>query len=205
MLEIVVVRHGQSQADLENRFEGRADFPLTELGIKQAKCLAQWIYSHYKPERIITSPLQRAKSTAKIISDYCKVELVEDPLLMEWDNGLLAGLTREEGNRLFPLPAKGRRPYDTFANSESYIAFRARIEHFWSKFIDTYDNESQFRRICIVTHGGMINMLFRVFLNLPMNTEVTLRTGDTGIHLWQVDGQKRSVIFSNKQEHLLDL
>lgn len=205
MLEIVVVRHGQSQADLEERFEGRADFPLTELGIRQAKSAAEWICSHYKPETIITSPLQRAKTTAEIIGQVCNVESVEDPLLMEWDNGLLAGLTREEGNQRYPLPDRGRLPHDTFANSESYIAFRARVEHFWSKLMEMYDTESEKRRICLVSHGGMINMLFRAFLNLPMDTQVALRTGDTGIHLWQVQGRERRIVFSNYQEHIHNL
>ena len=40
-MEILVVRHGQSVADLEDRHEGRADFQLTELGCMQAKCAAE--------------------------------------------------------------------------------------------------------------------------------------------------------------------
>lgn len=35
-MEILLIRHGQSQADLEDRYEGRADFPLTELGHRQS-------------------------------------------------------------------------------------------------------------------------------------------------------------------------
>ena len=42
-MEILIVRHGQSIADIENRYEGRADFELTELGCKQAKSLSKWI------------------------------------------------------------------------------------------------------------------------------------------------------------------
>lgn len=60
-------------------------------------------------------------------------------------------------------------------------------------------------RICIVSHGGMINMLFRSFVMLPVNAEIGISTGDTGIHLWKIQGDERRIIFSNKQEHLLEL
>lgn len=205
MLELIVVRHGQSQADLEDRYEGRADFELTELGIKQATRAAKWIRDHYKPELIISSTLKRASKTAELIGEYTKVEVQFDEAIMEWNNGLLAGLKREEGMARFPLPPEGRQAHDTFAESESYIAFRARAELFWSQFLFKYGRGDKFKRICLVSHGGMINMLFRSFLKLPMDSDVSIRTGDTGIHLWQVKGQERRILFSNYQEHLRDL
>jgi 2,3-bisphosphoglycerate-dependent phosphoglycerate mutase len=103
------------------------------------------------------------------------------------------------------MPEGGRKPHDEFAESESYINFRARAEMFWSKFIDKYEKEESKSRICIVSHGGMINMIFRSFMMLPVNTEVGISTGDTGIHLWKVKGNERRIIFLNKQEHLLEL
>ena len=50
----------------------------------------------------------------------------------------------------------------------------------------------------------MINMLFRAFLELPVITNVGLTNGDTAVHLWEVDGEKRKVIFMGKNEHLRD-
>lgn len=205
MLEILVVRHGQSVADLEDRYEGRADFELTDLGIKQATKAAMWIRDHYKPELILSSTLTRARKTAELIGEYSKVDVIYDESLMEWNNGLLAGLKREEGMIRFPLPLDGRQPHDTFAESESYIAFRARAELFWSKFLYTYGRDEKHRRVGLVSHGGMINMLFRSFLKLPMDSDVSIRTGDTGIHLWQVKGQERRILFTNYQEHLREI
>jgi 2,3-bisphosphoglycerate-dependent phosphoglycerate mutase len=109
-LELLVVRHGQSVADIENRFEGRADFELTDLGIEQAKRVAHWIYSNYKPDYIISSPLKRAKKTADFLSKQCNVDISIDEEIMEWNNGLLAGLKREEGMKKYPLPPGGRAP-----------------------------------------------------------------------------------------------
>jgi len=203
-MEILVVRHGQSVADLEDRHEGRADFQLTELGCMQAKCAAEWIKEHYKIDVILSSPLKRAAKTAEFISKEVGVEIIFDDLLMEWNNGLLAGLTGSEANKKFPLPEGGRKPHDEFAGSESYINFRARAETFWSKLLCKYEKEENIR-LCIVSHGGMINMLFRSFMMLPVNTDIKIVTGDTGIHLWEVKGNERRIIFLNRQEHLLKL
>lgn len=202
-MEILMVRHGQSVADLEDRHEGRADFELTELGCRQAKCAAKWIKDNYEIDIILSSPLKRAAKTAEFISEETGVDIIFNDELMEWNNGLLAGLLRSEAKEKFPLPEGGRKPHDEFAQSESYINFRARAEMFWSKFIDKYGKEESNTRVCIVSHGGMINMLFRSFMMLPVNTDSYISTGDTGIHLWKINGNDRRIIFLNKQEHLL--
>lgn len=204
-MEILVVRHGQSVADLEDRHEGRADFELTELGCRQARAAANWIKNNYKIDMILSSPLKRAAKTAEFISAETGIDIIFDDELMEWNNGLLAGLYRSEANVRFPIPEGGRKPHDEFAESESYINFRARAEMFWSRFIHEYEKDENISRICIVAHGGMINMLFRSFMMLPVNTDTYISTGDTGIHLWKINGSDRRIIFLNKQEHLLGL
>lgn len=189
-MQILVIRHGQSQADVEDRLEGRADFPpLTELGQEQALSAAWWIRDHCPPELVLSSTLVRAAATARAISEAVQVELRFEPLLMEWDNGKLAGLLREEADRLYPPrpPAGGRKPpHDTNAETESMIQFRARAETFWSKFTHEYILPARYQRVALVSHGGMINMLFRCFAALPLTDDVFLASGDTGIHLWEV-------------------
>ncbi len=46
-------------------------------------------------------------------------------------------------------------------------------------------------------------MLFRSFLNLPVNCDVSISTADTGIHLWRVDEAKRHIVFLNSTKHLM--
>ncbi|MGI5854323.1 MAG: phosphoglycerate mutase family protein, partial [Bacillota bacterium] len=53
---LLVIRHGQSEADILNVIEGRADFPLTDLGHAQAEKMAQWIREHYQVNYIVCSP-----------------------------------------------------------------------------------------------------------------------------------------------------
>ncbi|WP_017186108.1 histidine phosphatase family protein [Alkalibacillus haloalkaliphilus] len=196
-MELLIVRHGQSVADIENRHEGRADFPLTDLGKEQAEKLATWMSSHYEIDHIISSPLKRALLTAESIAERVGISVEQDRALMEWNNGELAGELKSEAKEKYPLPKEGRKRHDEFYNCESMINFRARVEIFWSKLM-----EAEAERIAIVAHGGTINMLFQSFLNLPMDTNVTLHTGDTGVHLWQFKDGKNIIKFSNSQVHL---
>lgn len=203
-MEVLLIRHGQSLADLEDRHEGRADYPLTEIGHSQAKKLSRWLFEKYDIDLIISSPLIRARRTAEYIEQKTGVELIIEDELMEWNNGLLAGMLRQDAINKFPIPEGGRKNHHELAESESYINFRGRAEMFWSRFLDEYVNDNKYKRICIVSHGGMINMLFRSIMNLPMNTNINISSGDTGIHLIDIKQNSIRILFTNKQEHLLE-
>lgn len=203
-MDIFIIRHGQSKADLEDRHEGRADFELTELGQKQAGALGEWLKEHYKIEKIFSSTLKRATETAQIISKTIKAAVEYDESLMEWDNGLLAGLYREEAAKRFPMPTGGRKPHDTYAQTESLIDFRARAETFWSKFFYEFIESNNNKQVGIVSHGGMINMLFRSLLRLPVNQEMNFVTSDTGVHYLKITENKRIIMYLNRQDHLIE-
>lgn len=165
-MNIIVIRHGQSEADILNVHEGRADFSLTELGCRQASAMANFISSNYKIDKIYSSPLKRASETAKLLSNCTDTPIIYEDELMEFNNGLLAGLSREEANERYPEPSV-RWPHTSMYGMESTIEFRSRAESILSKIISENDYDSI---IAIVAHGGIINMLFRSFLELPLNS-----------------------------------
>ncbi|QUH19328.1 histidine phosphatase family protein [Alkaliphilus sp. B6464] len=202
MIEFVVIRHGQSLADIEGRHEGRADFPLTDLGREQAEKLAKWLKQRYNFDTIISSPLKRARETAEIIGSKMNKSVIFNEDLMEWNNGVLAGLLREDANRDYPEPEGGRKYFQAVQNGESMIDLRSRAEHFLADLIHSTKDSKDNIRICIVSHGGLITMLYRSFLNMPIDTNVWLSSGDTGVHLWQINNDKKIVMFTNIQEHL---
>jgi 2,3-bisphosphoglycerate-dependent phosphoglycerate mutase len=199
LLEILVLRHGQSVADIENRHEGRADYPLTELGKEQARLAGGWIAANCPPAAVVSSPLKRASETAMIVGGACGLPVFFDEGLMELNNGALAGLLFEEADRLYPLPEGGRPPHERVPGGESLLEFRFRAEEVWSRLVAQHEDAG---RLLIVAHGGMISMLFRAFARLPVGIEVRLHTGDTGMHLWRLDGTERSILFANRMGHL---
>ena len=201
-MELLIIRHGQSEADLLGRHEGRADYELTELGIKQAHLLADWVSNKFRPDFIMSSTLKRAAMTSDIISNKVGISVDYDENLMEFNNGLLAGLTYEEATEKYPMPKNGKKPHERYYEQETMIEFRSRAESVLSRIIHEYPND---KRIAIVSHGGMINMLFRSFMSLPTNTEYGIHNGDTAAHLWTIDGNKRTIKFMNSSEHLSSL
>lgn len=63
-----------------------------------------------------------------------------------------------------------------------------------SKIISETEDD---KTVAIVTHGGMINQLYRSFLRLPYDSGVFFATDDAGVHEWRISGVKRQIIFSN--------
>ncbi|MCQ4087063.1 histidine phosphatase family protein [Saccharibacillus sp. JS10] len=177
MIELLVVRHGESQLDWEEDRRDHIDCDLTPLGERQAGLAAAWIANRYRPHEIISSPLKRAARTAEAIAQECKLSVSYDEDLIEKSD-------------------------DLNHNTHSFIYDRAQAEAFLLKILTAHRSKSDLHRICIVSHGAVIELLFHSLINLPFQTEISLATGDTGIHLWRIDGSRRRIIFMNAQDHL---
>lgn len=197
-MKVLLVRHGQSEADILNVHEGRADFPLTSLGEEQATKLGLFLASNYQIDKIYSSPLKRAKSTALHISDSTNIPVIFDDNLMEFNNGLLAGLSREEANRLYP-EIKDLPVDKAVYGQESKVEFRQRAEAFVKRLMAENPAEST---IVVVSHGGMINQIFGYLFDMPIGKNYFIGTSDTGFHLIKIEPERSMVIFTNCTVHL---
>ena len=198
-MEMLIIRHGQSEADLLEVHEGRADFPLTDLGIVQATHMAEYVAKKYSPDVILSSPLKRASGTAQILQQEIGCDLMYEEDLMEFNNGVLAGLSRKEAAIKYPLPKGGRPVHIPIPNGESELEFRYRAERIAQKILHEYKD---YKRVAIVSHGGLISNFIKAVLN-QSNSKIVYPTGDTGIHLLEIREDLQIVRFINKQEHLL--
>ncbi len=90
MTTIYLVRHGETEANRQFRFQGCIDLPLTEDGIAQAERLAEAL-KDIPFDYAYSSPLPRAWNTAKIVNQYHNVPLLPDPALLEVCGGLFEG------------------------------------------------------------------------------------------------------------------
>lgn len=197
-MKLLVIRHGESEADIKKVCEGRADFPLTEKGEAQARALAIWIKGHYKVSRIYSSPLLRAMQTARELERVTNIPVTELPDLMEFNNGRLAGVPFSEVADRFPV-IPNVPPHESVYGQETKLAFRLRAENVMSQVF--YENQES-DVICLVTHGGMINQLFRAFFKLPLDFNVWITSGDTAFHEWVAISGGRGITILNSQAHL---
>lgn len=193
----LVIRHGESEADLLDVHEGRADFALTERGHRQAEAMANYVADNYNISKLYASTLTRARQTAQHLSDKTAIPIVFDENLMEFNNGLLAGLPRAVVREKYPeIP---NLPIDKAVyGQESQVEFRQRAENALSRIINEAEpNET----IAVVSHGGMINQLYRSLFNMPVDCIYFFNTADTGIHIWSLTDRERRVIKANFDEH----
>ena len=126
-MRILVIRHGQAEGDITNIIEGRYDANLTELGIKQAKLMADWAAERYSIDKIFASPLRRVSQVADILNKRIDSEIVYDDDLMEWNTGLISGLKKEEAREKYPSP-EVKYPHTAVYEQESDIQLRMRAE-----------------------------------------------------------------------------
>ncbi|WP_353892936.1 histidine phosphatase family protein [Proteinivorax hydrogeniformans] len=201
MLRLILLRHGQSEADISGRHEGRADFELTSLGKEQAKALANYLSTYFGIDEVYCSPLKRAKETAQILGRKIMRQPIEVDQLLEINNGDLAGLTFEEAEKRFP-PQSEEKIYRPLPNGESTIDFRFRIELFWHKFKDENLENNRQKTVCIVAHGGTISMLYKAIFKLPVNTNIRFPTSDTGFHVFEITKKDTILLKANSVEHL---
>ncbi len=195
-MRMLVIRHGESEADILGVHEGRADFELTERGHRQAAAMGEYVSRSYHIDKIYASTLKRAAQTAEHLRSASNVPLIFDEHLMEFNNGLLAGLAYGAVQEKYP-PVKTPLHLAVY-EQESALEFRYRAEYMLSKLISENAEDST---IAVVTHGGMINQLYRAFFRLPVDSEFGFRTGDTGIHEWIVNKGSGVVVKANYIPH----
>ena len=196
-MKLLIIRHGESEADLLDVHEGRADFVLTERGQRQAEAMAEYVANNYNISKIYASTLIRAKQTAGHLSDKTGIPIIFDENLMEFNNGLLAGLPRAVVREKYPIVPD--LPVDKAVyGQESQVEFRQRAENALLRVISESKSDES---IAIVSHGGMINQLYRSLFDMPVDCKFFFNTADTGIHVWNLTDTERRVIKANFDEH----
>ncbi len=162
---VVLWRHGQTDWNLANRFQGHSDIPLNETGKDQARKAAPLLYG-LRPSKIISSDLIRAKQTAQELANISRLPIHIDPGLRETNGGKWEGRTgaenRADDYEKFVNWLDGNdEPAGDFGERRSEIALRAvtAIESALEKEIET---------LVVVTHGGTARIIIGKMLELPM-------------------------------------
>ena len=151
MATVILARHGETDWNRENRFQGHADPPLNATGRTQSAELAADLAGE-PIARVYTSPLRRASETAAIVAERLGLEVESLELLREIDVGGWSGLTRDEVAVRFPDEYARwleRSPHG-FENGETYEQLAARVVPAIEELAERHPSET----LLVVTHGG---------------------------------------------------
>lgn len=192
MMQLVLVRHGETAWNAEGRLQGHTDTPLNEPGKLQAGAVAASL-SHTQVDAILSSPLQRAYDTAKIIASNLGIppdSIRLDSRLRERRYGAAEGLTLHERESMFP---DGQWP-----GAETHAELDVRVSAVLEELVRSRPNQS----VVIVTHGGWIRSALRIVGGakssearsaIPNCSCTWLRHDEVGWHIDQVGVVERTL------------
>lgn len=180
-MELVFVRHGESEGNAQGRLQGRQDSPLSPLGREQAGMAGAWLKQHGPTfDHVYCSPLSRASETARIIVGALGLPSPEEvPALHEVDPGRLQGLGLPEIKEQFPsFMARGLEGLGDFSEygGEGYDDVQARVERLRQRFLDKHQSAGE--RICVVAHGGINFQFVKHLVCSPVPRVAILRMGN---------------------------
>ena len=190
-MEIYFVRHGQTIWNVEKRFQGLSDSPLTELGITQAKLLGEKL-KNIKFDKFYSTSLKRAYDTANYIKGNRKqkVEIFDD--FVEISMVDMEGIKQEDFKKLYPEQVKNfffnQLEYDPSSfGGESFLEVRERVIRGLNKFIELNKN---YERVLVVSHGATLKTLLHYISGkdistlsdeaIPKNTSYTIVKYENG-------------------------
>jgi 2,3-bisphosphoglycerate-dependent phosphoglycerate mutase len=180
-MEVIVVRHGESEGNVEKRLQGRIDSPLSDRGRAQARRLGAWLRRNaFRWDAAYASPLQRARETAEIVADvsgYPQATL--DPDLRELDAGDLEGLNLEDMLARYPdFMNREITDLGDFAEfgGESYEDAQHRVRRLVSRLVEHHKEGEQ--RVLLVAHGGFNFQLVKAVACVPVPRVAIIRWGN---------------------------
>jgi len=167
-MKLFLVRHGQSQWNLENRFTGWKDVDLTEKGVEEAKKAGKLMQSQ-DFDLAFTSDLKRAQRTLEIIlkeTGHEDIPVTKDQALNERDYGDLTGLNKDDARKKFGEEQVHiwRRSYKTPPpGGESLEQTTNRIVPYFETVIEPYLGN---KNVLLVAHGNTLRALIMYLENL---------------------------------------
>lgn len=199
---LYLIRHGEALGNINRRFQGSTDAPLTDRGKEQTKCLENRFWD-IPVDVIYSSPLQRAYDTAMAVSraSGCWPVLVE-PRLTEINGGDVEGMLWDEFPKKFPEafdnwvnhPAKFCAPH-----GETMAEVYTRVREGLLSILEGNPG----KRIAAATHGCAIRNALCFLLGYPIEEMNRVPLAEnTAVSAFEIVGERITPLFLNDKSHI---
>jgi broad specificity phosphatase PhoE len=201
MTRILLVRHGHVEGIKPERFRGRHDVPLSELGLLQARAVAQYVAAYWHPSLVYTSPLQRCVQTGQQIASLCGVSAETLDELNDMDYGEWQWQTHEEVAARWPeqfdlwqqAPQRMR-----FPRGESFQDLGARVADGLRLILQRHPDKA----VVVVAHDSTNRMLLLQLLDLPFSAYWRLAQDPCGLSEIEISRHGGRVLRINETQHV---
>ncbi len=201
MTRIIYVRHGETNWNIERRYQGQTDIPLNEKGLQQAEWVAERLAGE-KVAAIYASDLTRAFVTAQTIAKRHGLEVIPMPAFREisfgdWEGSSFNGLDNDakaQIDKIFTDPEHIKVP-----GGENFQQVQARTNEGIAELLEKHPNET----IIVVTHGAAIRTILCSALNLSLASVWHIRQDNTAVNqIAYYPGDHAIVELMNDAHHL---
>jgi len=198
-LRLLLVRHGLTLSNVQARYSGQTDVPLTEVGERQAEAVGKRLAAE-PLDVIVSSDLQRASKTADAIARYHSLPVWHDADLRETHLGEWEGLTYREVSVRYLEVVKHRREDPDFPapGGESSSQLRDRVARARTRWQSQYPNST----VVWVTHAGVIEVSLCLFLGIDLKHRRQFRHSNASITEFDLSRDYGVLVSLNDTGHL---
>lgn len=184
---ICIIRHGETDWNVEKRIQGHTDVPLNEVGRAQALAMA-FNAAHHRFHAIYSSDLARAEETARVLAQREAQAVTLLPQLRERHYGVFQGITPGEGAALHPAAYAhyvARDPDYDFETGESLRRFAERV----ADGIDWLVRHHGGQTIAAVSHSGVLDVVYRRATGRALSAPRDFVIPNCALNWFHFDGQ----------------
>lgn len=197
-MKIILVRHGESDWNLEGRVQGQQGGPLNKKGLEQARKAGLWL----KNENIVaiySSDQERARQTALEIAKFHKAPVRCTKTLRESSLGELEGIPLQEYRRIRDKSGLPKHLYKAPGGGENYIDMQKRVKRFLAVLKKKHSKQT----VLIVSHKLLTRTLISVLTGTRISDAPEIEQHNAAINVIELNpGQKPKVHYLNSTEHL---
>jgi probable phosphoglycerate mutase len=213
MSDIILIRHGETDWNRQQRFQGHSDIPLNDIGLEQARRLVQALAGEAIAQ-VISSDLIRTQQTAAPLLAARGLQLSARPIWREQAFGDLEGVCvaempqrypdlwaqwlRHDPDFRLPGPAESRRQFHARALSALRAAAAEQRQR-------QAEPGAAAGALLVFTHGGLLDMLYREATGQGLHGPRTTEIPNTGINRLRVSGERIEILAWAEQDHLIGL
>ncbi len=199
---ITAIRHGETAWNVDTRIQGQLDISLNKKGQWQAEQAGSALASE-NVDAIISSDLARAYETALALAKHHGLNVQTDRELREREFGNFQGKTFAEIEAQMPEQAllwRKRVPDFAPGGGESLLQFRERV----TQCIRRLASQNAGKHIIIVSHGGVMDIIYREATGLELQAPRTWQLGNASINRLLFNGRYFSLVGWSDTNHLND-
>ncbi len=206
-IKLILIRHGESDGNVQRKFSGFQDVDLTKKGIWQAERLAYRL-KRVPVDTVYCSDLKRARHTAEIIFGDREKDIVVSPNLREINFGIWEGMTFEEiklrEGAKFTSWMENPDEKTIIPQGESLAILSERVMTEVNRILQSHKNEEEDKTIAIVCHGGAIRIILCNVLNLELKNLWYIKQKSTALNIIDYYDNRGFISLLNDTSHLED-